>query len=118
MSDTTRAPKVERTPEQRTEEKRIREMHRQAPIRQVSADTLRGEDVEQLLKLVAAIRREREAQGLTVEELAARAGTDAAVLTRFESGQAFNPSLSTLFRIADALGRKLVLALDPTHGDS
>lgn len=114
MSDTTKAPKTERTPEQKAEEKRIRDMHRQTPIRDVPADTLRGADVEQLLTFIAAVRREREAQGLTVEQLATRAGIDAGVLSRFESGQAFNPTVSTLYRIAAARGRSLVLTLDAT----
>ena len=35
MSDTTKASKIERTPEQKAEEKRIREMHRQNPVREV-----------------------------------------------------------------------------------
>jgi ribosome-binding protein aMBF1 (putative translation factor) len=114
MSDTTNASTIERTPEVKAEEKRIREMHRQTPIRDVPTDTLRGADVEQLLKFIAAVRREREAQGLTLEQLAERAGIDAGVLARFESGQAFNPTVSTLFRIATALGRNLVLGLDAT----
>jgi ribosome-binding protein aMBF1 (putative translation factor) len=112
MSDTAKVPKSNRTPEQKAEEKRIRETHRQDPIREVPTDTLRGSDAAQLLKFVACVRREREAQGLTVEQLAARAGVDVGVLSRFESGQAFNPTVSTLFRIAAALGRNLVLALD------
>lgn len=112
MSDTTRVPKIERTPEQKAEEKRIREIHQQNPIREVPADTLRGADAALLLKFLAAVRREREAQGLTVEQLAERAGIDVAVVSRFESGQAFNPTVSTLFRIAGALGRNLMLALD------
>lgn len=112
MSDRTRAPKTERGLEQKAEEKRIRELHRQNPIREVPADTLRGSDVAQLLRFVASVRREREAQGLTLEQLAERAGIDAGVLSRFESGQAFNPTVSTLFRLAAALGRNLVLGLD------
>lgn len=112
MSDTTKVPKIERTPEQKAEERRIREMHRQNPIREVPADTLSGVDAAQLLKFVAAVRREREAQGLTLEQLAERAGIDGAMLSRFESGQAFNSPVSTLFRIAGALGRKLVVELN------
>jgi ribosome-binding protein aMBF1 (putative translation factor) len=112
MSDTPKIPKSERTPEQKAEEQRIREAHRQNPIREIPADTLCGSDAAQLLRFVARVRREREAQGLTVEQLAARAGIDVGVLSRFESGQAFNPTVSTLFRIAAALGRNLVLALD------
>jgi ribosome-binding protein aMBF1 (putative translation factor) len=96
------------------EEARIRELHRQAPIRAVPADTLRGSDVAQLLKFVADVRRERESQGLTVEQLAERAAIDADVLKRFEAGQAFIPTIATVYRIAGALGRNLRLALDGT----
>lgn len=99
-------------------EQRIRETHRHAPIREVPADTLRGSGAAQLLKFVACVRREREAQGLTLEQLAARAGIDVGALSRFESGQAFNPTVSTLFRIAAALGRNLVLALDGMPAES
>ncbi len=112
MSDTAKVPKSERTPEQKAEEQRIRESHRQNPIREVPADTLRGADAAQLLQFVASVRREREAQGLTLEQLAARAGVDVGVLSRFEAGQAFNPTVSMLFRIAAALGRNLTLALN------
>jgi ribosome-binding protein aMBF1 (putative translation factor) len=112
MSEKTKVPNIERTPEQKAEEKRIRELHRQNPIRAVPTDTLRGSDVAVLLKFIASVRREREAQGLTVDELAARAGIDAATLARLESGIAFNPTIATLFRIAEALGRNLTLALD------
>jgi ribosome-binding protein aMBF1 (putative translation factor) len=112
MSEKAKVPNIERTPEQKAEENRIRELHRQNPIRAVPADTLRGSDVATLLKFIASIRREREAQGLTVDELAARAGIDAATLTRLESGAAFNPTIATLFRIAEVLGRDLTLALN------
>lgn len=118
MSETTKGTRPERTPEQRAEEKRIRELHQQTPIRELPADTLRGSDAAQMLKFVASVRREREAQGLTLEQLATRAGVDVGVLSRFESGQAFNPTASTLFRIAAALGQNLVLALDRAPASS
>jgi ribosome-binding protein aMBF1 (putative translation factor) len=111
MSEPNR-PKFERTPEQKAEERRIREMHRQNPVREMSADTIRGEDAAQVLRFVASIRREREERGLSVEQLAEHAGLDAMVLTRLEAGQAFNPTVSTLFRIAEALDKNLLLAFD------
>jgi ribosome-binding protein aMBF1 (putative translation factor) len=98
------------------EEAPIREMHRQAPIGAVPADTLRDSDVAKLLKFVAAVRSEREYQGSTVEQLAERAGIDADVLKRFEAGQAFNPTIATVYRNAGALGRKLVLNLGGGDG--
>lgn len=111
MSDTAKIPKVERTPEQKAEERRIREMHRQNPVREVPTDTITGADVVRLMKLVTAIRREREAQGLTAEVIAERVGMEASVYARLESGNVLNPTLATLFRIARALGKNLILQL-------
>jgi ribosome-binding protein aMBF1 (putative translation factor) len=116
MSDTTKLPRTERTPEQRAEELRIREAHRANPIRAVPPDTLSGADAVQLLKFVAALRREREALGLSLEQLAERTGLDVATLSRFESGQGFNPTISTLFRLAASLGKKLTLGLEAGAG--
>ncbi len=88
-------------------------MHRQNPIREVPADTIRGSDMARLLEFVAMIRREREAQEMTVERLAELAAVDAGVLARLERGEAFNPTVSTLYRIAGALGKSLVLRFEP-----
>ncbi|HJZ90667.1 MAG TPA: helix-turn-helix transcriptional regulator [Gemmataceae bacterium] len=119
MSDTAKLPKIERTPEQMAEEKRIRELHRQSPIVAVPADTIRGADAAQLFKFVAAIRREREAQGLTLELLAERTGMDVNVLSRMEAGNGLNPPVSILFRLSRALGKNLVLSLESaTSGPS
>jgi ribosome-binding protein aMBF1 (putative translation factor) len=112
MSDTAKLPRIERTPEQKAEERRIRELHRQNPVREMPTDTIPGADVARLLKFVAAIKREREAQGLTLEQLAERAGIDAALLARFETGQSFNPTISTLFRLSTALNKNLILGLE------
>jgi ribosome-binding protein aMBF1 (putative translation factor) len=112
MSDTTDRPRIERTPEQKAEERRLREMHRQNPVREIPADMIGGDDAAQMLKLSALIRREREALGLAPEQLAARAGIAPEVLTRLEAGQAFNPTVSILFRLARALGKRLVVGMD------
>jgi ribosome-binding protein aMBF1 (putative translation factor) len=112
MSDTAKLPRMERTPEQIAEEKRIREAHRLNPVRELPPDTISGSDAAQLLQFVALLRREREKHGLSLEQLAERAGVDAAVLARLEAGQGFNPTISTLFRIATALGKHLTLGLD------
>src|SRR6266545_3381127 len=118
MSDTAKLLRKERTPEQNAEEKRIRELHRQSPVREVPDDTISGADAAQLLGFIAGIRRERELQGLSVEQLADRSGIDVGVLSRLESGQSFNPTASTLFRLARALGRHLVIALDELPKES
>lgn len=48
-------------------------------------------------------RRLREGQGLTLAEVAARAGISAAMLSRLETGRA-SPSLETIVSLAGALG--------------
>lgn len=101
-------------PEQKAEEKCIRELHRANPVRELPADTMSGEDAAQMLAFASSVRLERESQGLSVVQLAVKAGIDAGVLSRFEMGQAFNPPASTLFRIARALGRDLHLRLNET----
>ena len=111
MSDSTKIPKIERTPEQKAEERRIRELHRQNPIRELPTDTITGADVVVLYRFVAAIQKERAALGLTPEEVAKRAGIEASTYTRLEAGNLINPTLSSLFRIARALGKSLNVEL-------
>lgn len=48
------------------------------------------------------LRAERQRQGLTQEDLAARAGTDQATVSRIEAGA--NNSLDAVLKIAQALG--------------
>jgi ribosome-binding protein aMBF1 (putative translation factor) len=115
MSESAKLMRIERTPEQKAEERRIREMHRQNPIREVPADTMSGADAAQMLRFVATLQRDREVLGLSVEETAKRACVDPVVLSKLESGLSFNPSAATLFRIARALGKKLVLAIDDAN---
>ena len=65
--------------------------------------TVDGDDpyVEQCPML--RIRQLRERKGVSLRELARRAGVGVATLSRIESGEA-NPRMSTLLQLADALG--------------
>jgi transcriptional regulator with XRE-family HTH domain len=78
----------------------------------VPMDSIREADAARVSKFVAMIRSEREGQEMTVERLAKRAGIDAAALYDLEAGQVLNPNIGTLFRIADALGKNLVLGFE------
>jgi ribosome-binding protein aMBF1 (putative translation factor) len=104
----------ERTPEQEAEELRIREMHRQNPVREVPTDIIASTDVVELMRFVAAVRRARESQGLTPEAVAERVGMDVTAYARLESGNMLNPTLSSLFRIARAVGKHLSIGLSDT----
>ncbi|KHK98430.1 DNA-binding protein [Microbacterium mangrovi] len=54
-------------------------------------------------RISRSLRREREAAGLSVSELARRAGVSKATVSQLESGTT-GPSVETLWAIADALG--------------
>ncbi|TFC91943.1 XRE family transcriptional regulator [Cryobacterium sinapicolor] len=54
-------------------------------------------------RIGAALKRERNAVGLTVSELARRAGISKATVSQLESGVG-NPSVETLWSLGDALG--------------
>ncbi|WP_309127952.1 XRE family transcriptional regulator [Microbacterium sp.] len=54
-------------------------------------------------RIARSLRREREANGLSVSELARRAGVSKATVSQLESG-AVGPSVETLWALGDALG--------------
>ena len=58
-----------------------------------------------------ALRREREAAGISVSELARRAGVSKATVSQLESG-AGNPSVETLWALGDALGIPFATLVD------
>ena len=60
--------------------------------------------------LIEIIIRKRSEKGLTQRELAQRIGTKQSAVSRLESGN-YNPSLSFLQRIADALDVRLKISL-------
>lgn len=59
-----------------------------------------------------AIARARKEAGLSQAELAARAGTAQAVISRIERGTV-SPSLDTFGRLARGLGMRAVVVLEP-----
>ena len=59
------------------------------------------------------IRRAREEAGLTQAQLAAKVGTTQSVISRLEDADYAGHTLGTLQRILSALGRNLVLGMEP-----
>lgn len=60
--------------------------------------------------LVEMIIKKRITKGLTQKELARRVGTKQSAISRLESGK-YNPSLSFLQKVADALDTRLKISL-------
>jgi DNA-binding XRE family transcriptional regulator len=64
-----------------------------------------------LRQALAALRAERERQGLSLADMNARTGIDRAALSRLENNGDSNPTLATLERYAEALGKQIVVLL-------
>lgn len=62
-------------------------------------------------RIARTLRREREAAGLSVSELARRAGISKATVSQLENG-AGNPSVETLWALGVALGVPFAVLVD------
>ena len=65
----------------------------------------------ELIDAMAALRSERERQGLSLTDMAERTGIDRATISKLETGKISNPTIGTLRTYARALGRKLAWTL-------
>jgi len=86
------------------------------------AELLRAPEIRaeyDALEPIYAIKRQlltmRLENNMTQEELAERLGMKQSALARLESGKSI-PSLKTIQRIAQGLGKKLVLTFEPISG--
>jgi predicted transcriptional regulator len=62
--------------------------------------------------LAKHLREARERQNLSLTEVSKRTGIDKGALSRLETGAAGNPTLETLERYAQAVGKRLMLGLE------
>ncbi len=74
-------------------------------------------------RFIMSLRRERQRLGLSLADVAERAGIDKAALSRLENGQHLNPTVNTLARYAHAIGKHLTwgtietAAIEPSQGE-
>jgi hypothetical protein len=66
-----------------------------------------------LLSAIAELERRRDQQGLSLTDVSERSGLDRALLSRLENGRILNPTISTLWRYAEAIGSQVTLAAEP-----
>ena len=78
-----------------------------AKVERLSA--IRAADYDKALKWIDAVKKAREAAGLTLAAVSKLTGMDQATLSRLENGRQPNPTVDTLWRYARAVGRQLVL---------
>jgi ribosome-binding protein aMBF1 (putative translation factor) len=70
-------------------------------------------ELEPEFELLKSLISLREQLGVTQEELASRIGTKQSAISRLEQGAIARTKMETLKKIADALGVKLVVKLEP-----
>jgi predicted transcriptional regulator len=71
----------------------------------------RTANLDQLSDLLVQLRAAREAKGLSLSDLTELTGMDRSALSKLETGQRSNPTVETLVRYADAVGKRLVVSL-------
>lgn len=105
-----------KTPEFRAqmsaERERLDRQFRETGHVATAGQAISPEDLDRLKAFPMTLRREREARGLSLADVADLSGIDKAALSRLENGQQPNPTLSTLARYARALGKRLALTLE------
>lgn len=67
--------------------------------------------LDQIGGLLQQLKAAREQQGLTLTDLTQRTGMDRSALSKLETGQRPNPTVETLVRYAEAVGKRLVVSL-------
>jgi DNA-binding XRE family transcriptional regulator len=67
--------------------------------------------LDQLDALVMQLKTAREAKGLSLADLTELTGMDRSALSKLETGQRVNPTVETLVRYAEAVGKRLVVSL-------
>lgn len=67
--------------------------------------------LDQLHRLLMQLKAAREAKGLSLADLTELTGMDRSALSKLETGQRANPTVDTLVRYAEAVGKRLVVSL-------
>ena len=67
--------------------------------------------LDQLNELLAQLKAAREAKGLSLADLTDLTGMDRSALSKLETGQRANPTVETLVRYAEAVGKRVVVSL-------
>jgi ribosome-binding protein aMBF1 (putative translation factor) len=108
------------TPEQRTAVEAIC-ARRHSPEADAERDRFREEirkefppatPDESLLDTLAALKAERERQGLSLADLSERTRIDQATLSKLEAGKVANPTYFTIRTYARALGKKVAWRIE------
>lgn len=65
-----------------------------------------------LMHFAESLKRFRQIQQLSLADLASRSGIDKSAISRLENGQADNPTIATLERLARSMGKRLRIEME------
>jgi DNA-binding XRE family transcriptional regulator len=99
------------TPEETAKYRAIREQVASEVPELVGRHHLRTASLDQLQELLMQLKAAREAKGLSLADLTELTGMDRSALSKLETGGRPNPTVETLVRYAEAVGKRLVVTL-------
>ena len=100
-----------RTPEEVAKDKEIRTQVEAELPELIARHEARMATLDQLDDLLRQLKAAREEKGLSLADLTERTGMDRSALSKLETGQRANPTVETLVRYAEAVGKRLVVSL-------
>jgi DNA-binding XRE family transcriptional regulator len=99
------------TPEEAAKYKKLREQIADELPELIERHHERMAALDQLQDLLVQLKAAREAKGLSLAELTELTGMDRSAISKLETGQRANPTVETLVRYAEAVGKRLVVSL-------
>lgn len=103
------------TVEEQERHKRIREqIHKELPDIKKRAQQKLAEAMQRGIAIqhtMAVLKAERMHKGLSLSDIKERTGIDRSTLSRLENNAEANPTVNTLTRYADAVGKKVFIVL-------
>jgi DNA-binding XRE family transcriptional regulator len=99
------------TPEEAAKYKAIREKVAAELPDLVARHHERTAILDQLQELLAQLKAAREAKGLSLADITELTGMDRSALSKLETGQRSNPTIETLLRYAEAVGKRVTVSL-------
>jgi DNA-binding XRE family transcriptional regulator len=99
------------TPEEAAKYKAVREQVAAELPDLIARHHERVAALDQVDELLKQLKAAREDQGLSLADLTELTGMDRSALSKLETGQRPNPTVETLVRYAEAVGKRLVVSL-------
>lgn len=99
------------TPEEAAKYKAVREQVAVELPDLIARHHQREAAMTELQQVLARLKSEREAQGLSLADVTRLTGMDRSALSKLENGQRPNPTIETLARYAEAVGKRLTISL-------